>query len=355
MSLQTLYEKLDKAVHIFSRRTGAKRSAKHYFRLRKSQNLPIVRLTAGQKAQVRKAWNGKCKDYATHELVLSASGRFDPYVCSELFFRTKIETVLNNQKFKYGFSDKNYFDMLLPGIPAPKTLLRNINGVLLDAQYRPMTQEAAMELLQRYDRLFVKPSIENGCGRNAALLQREEFSAIPSMFRKNYLVQEVFDQHPDVAALNPTSVNVVRVISLSLNGRVSPVNYTLRCGAAGSVTDNHITRDGRGMFVIGVEADGTLKNEAYYSCGEQITAAPNGTAFAGRKLPNFPEALALTTRIHETIPHFGFMGFDVCFDKDGTPTIMEFNIRGPGVLYYQYANGPLFGSRTQEVIDAFCK
>lgn len=334
---------------------GANRSAKHYFRLRKARNLPIVRLTAGQKAQVRKAWNGKMKNFATHELVLSASGRFDPYVCSELFFRTKIETVLNNQKFKYGFSDKNYFELLLPNVPMPKTVLRNINGVLLDAQYRPLTQEAAMELMRRYDRLIVKPSIENGFGKNVALLQREEFSGIPVKFRKNYLVQEVFVQHPDVAALNPSSVNVVRVISLSLNGKVSPVNYALRCGATGSVTDNLITKDGRGMFVIGVEEDGTLKNEAYYSCGEKITAAPNGKPFAGVKLPNFPEALALTTRIHEAMPHFGFMCFDVCFDKDGTPTIMEFNIRGPGVLYYQYANGPLFGSRTQEVIDLFCK
>ena len=109
------------------------------------------------------------------------------------------------------------------------------------------------------------------------------------------------------------------------------------------------------MFVIGVNNDGTLKDEAYYSCGEKLTEAPNGQSFAGLQLPNFQQALSLTTQVHEALPHFGFVAFDVCFDEDGSPRIMELNIKGPGVLYYQYANGPLFGDRTQEVIDTFCK
>ena len=109
------------------------------------------------------------------------------------------------------------------------------------------------------------------------------------------------------------------------------------------------------MFVVGVNPDGTLKDEAFFSCGERITVAPNGQNFAGVQLPNFEKALEMTTRIHEKLPHFGFVAFDVCFDEDGEPCIMEFNIRGPGVLYYQYTNGPLFGDRTQEVIDTFCK
>lgn len=82
---------------------------------------------------------------------------------------------------------------------------------------------------------------------------------------------------------------------------------------------------------------------------------PGVPDFAGLQLPNWDKALQLTQRIHEALPHFGFIAFDVCFDEDGSPRIMEFNIRGPGVLYYQYANGPLFGDRTQEIIDAFCK
>lgn len=359
MGLKSLYQDFDSKVHVLSRKMGAKQSARHYFNLRSSQGLPIVRLTAEQKALVQKTWNGHVKNgagFATHELVLSATGEFDPYICPELLFRTNIELGLNNFQLKYGFSEKNYFDKLFPDIPMPKAVVRNINGVFLDEQYHPLTEAEAFKLMGSYDRLIAKPSMENGCGKAVKLFQNEEIAGIDKAMGSDYIVQEVLGQYPGVAALNPSSVNVVRVVSLSLNGKVSPVNCALRCGAAGAVTDNHITKEGRGMFVVGVNPDGTLKENAYYSCGDKLEGvAPNGATFAGLQLPNFDQALVMTTKIHEALPHFGFVAFDVCFDEDGSPRIMEFNIRGPGVLYYQYANGPLFGERTQEIIETFCK
>ena len=353
MGLRALYEKIDNKVHIISRRLGAKHSSKHYFNLLKLHNIPIKRLTSEQKKQVKQAWNGYVKDFSTHELILSVTGRFDPYICSELLFRTKIELALNNFQLKYGFSEKNYFDKLIAGEPMPKTVIRNINGVFLDEDYALLSESQISEILNRYDNLIVKPSIENGCGRSVKLYEKRFFGDIFKDFESDFLIQEVLKQHPFLSSLNESSVNVVRVISLFFNGKAVPVNYTLRCGAQGAVTDNHITKDGRGMFVIGINSDGTLKNEAYHSCGERITKAPNGTEFAGVKLPNFDKVLEMTTRIHSQLPHFGFIGFDVCFDEDGTPRIMELNFRGPGVLYYQYANGPLLGERTQEIIDTF--
>lgn len=356
-SLRKLYQNLDTKVHVLSRKMGATHSAKHYFSMLKEHDIPVKRLTAAQKKEVNKVWNGcvQSNGFATHELVYSVTGKFDPYICSEMLFRTKIELAMNNFQMKFGFSEKNYFDMLFPKEPMPHTIVRNINGVLLDSQYCPITANEAKTILAKYEKVIVKPSIENGCGRSVKLYTQDMYGDIEKDFKRDFCIQEVLTQYPAIAALNASSINVVRVVSLSLNGVVSPVNYTLRCGATGAVTDNFVTKDGRGMFVIGVKPDGILKDEAYYSCGEKITVAPNGAQFAGIQLPNFKDALAMTTRMHEKLPHFGFVAFDVCFDEDGTPRIMEFNIRGPGVLYYQYANGPLFGDRTQEVIDFYCK
>ena len=356
-SLQSLYKRFDSKVHVISRIMGANTSAKHYFTMLQEHNIPIRKLSAEQKEQVKAVWGDRIKSncYATHELVYSVTGRFDPYICPEMLFRTHIELKMNNFQMKYGFSEKNYFDLMFPDEPMPKTVLRNINGVFLDSDYRPVNQDEIQQILAQHEKLIVKPSIENGVGRGVKLYQKTQYQEIFKHFKQDYLVQEVLKQHSSVPALNPSSVNVVRVISLSLNGKVSPVNCALRCGATGAITDNLVTKDGRGMFVVGVNMDGTLKDEAFFSCGERITEAPNGQQFAGVQLPNFDKALEMTTRIHEKLPHFGFVAFDVCFDEDGSPRIMEFNIRGPGVLYYQYVNGPLFGNRTQEVIDTFCK
>lgn len=350
MGFKSLYEKLDKKVHIFSRKMGAKKSSKHYFNLLKQHGIQIKRLTKEQKKQVNEVWGGYVKDYSTHELVYSVTGEFTPYVCSELLFRTNIELALNNFQLKYGFSEKNYFDKLVSGEPMPRTVVRNVNGVFLDEKYSVLSEEEVYGIINNYDSLIVKPSIENGCGRSVKLYRKDEYKSIFDEFKSDFLIQEVLKQHHVLSSLNESSINVVRVVSLFINGRASAVNYTLRCGAQGAVTDNFITKDGRGMFVIGVEPDGTLKNTAYHSCGERITKAPNGTEFAGLKLPNFEKALEMTTRIHSQLPHFGFIGFDVCFDEDGEPRIMELNFRGPGVLYYQYANGSLFGERTDEII-----
>ncbi len=357
MGFRAIYQSIDSKAHLISRQMGAKQSARHYYTLRTSQGLPMLRLTAEQKRQVNDVWNGciKSNGFATHELLMSVTGQFDPYICSEMLFRTKIELELNNFQLKFGFSEKNYFDMLFPNMPFPKTVFRNINGVFLDEYYHPISQNTALSMMNEHQKLIAKPSIDTGFGKSVTLYQNQSFKEVFNDFEKNYIVQEVLSQHSTLANLNESSVNVVRVVSLSLNGNVSPVNCALRCGATGSVSDNFISKDGRGMFVIGINPDGTLKDKAYYSCGEQISVAPNGQSFAGLQLPNYKEALELTTSIHETLPHFGFIAFDVCFDLNGAPRIMELNIRGPGMLYYQYANGPLFGERTQEVIDTFCK
>ncbi len=317
--------------------------------------IPLRPLTTEQKKQVNEVWNGRVRDFSTHELVFSATGIFDPYVCSELLARTVIDPVLNPSNLRMGMSDKNYFDRLFPDVPKPETIARNVNGSWLDKNYCPITETEALTLIREHEQVFVKPSLDSGGGKSAALFRRETVEEIVKQYPKNCIVQKVFRQHASVAALNPSSVNVVRVVSLHLNGRATPVNCALRCGATGAVTDNFTTKDGHGMIVIGVNPDGTLKDKAYFSCGESITVAPNGYSFAGLQLPNFEKMLEMTTRIHEQLPHFRYMGFDICFAEDGTPTLMEYNIRRPGVLYYQYVNGPLFGDRTEEIINAFCK
>ena len=357
MGLRGLYEKVDRYVHVVSRKMGVKSSVKHYKKLLAQHNIAYKKLTSAQKAEVRKIWGSDIKGigFATHELVLSVSGRFDPYVCPELIFRTKIELAMNNFQLKFGFSDKNYFDKLFSSYPMPKTVVRNVNGVLLNEDYAPITADEAMRIIDEYSSVIVKPSIDNGFGRSVKLYSKDEYGKIFTEFKSNYLIQEVLTQHESISRLNRSSINVVRVVSLNINGKVSAVNCAIRCGAEGAITDNFVTKDGRGMFIVGINADGSLKNEAYHSCGERITVAPNGENFAGIKVPNFEKAIEMTTRMHEQLPHFGFIGFDVCFDEDGSARIMELNFKGPGVLYYQYVNGALFGERTQEVIDTFLK
>lgn len=176
---------------------------------------------------------------------------------------------------------------------------------------------------------------------------------ILSSYKKNYIIQDVLKQYAPIARLNPSSVNVIRYNTLFLDGSVKPLSATLRCGAEGAINDNSITADGRGMFVIGIEPNGTLMDKAYYSCGETIDKAPNGESFAGLVIPNFKEITELVVKMHSEMPHFGFIGFDIAINEQGKPIVMEYNIRVPGIMYYQYTNGPLFGEYTEKIASIY--
>ena len=54
------------------------------------------------------------------------------------------------------------------------------------------------------------------------------------------------------------------------------------------------------------------------------------------------------------IPNIGIVGWDVALDSNDNPLLIEVNIGGPGILYEQLCTGPIFGERTQEVIE-YCK
>ncbi len=108
------------------------------------------------------------------------------------------------------------------------------------------------------------------------------------------------------------------------------------------------------MIVVGVDTEsGELADKGYYSCGISLDKAPNGEAFAGMQLPNFEKALEIATHIHSQMPFAVFVGFDIAFDKDGEPTVMEYNLNAPGVYYYQLTGGPVFGARTKEIMDTY--
>lgn len=330
---------------------------KQCLELQKSHHLPSYKLTKQDKQAANNVWHGVIskKGFTTYRLIATATGAFDPYVCSKLVLNKYILPYINAQDMISAFSDKNYLDLFLPNEGTPKTILRNINGSYLDSNYQPIDATMVNALLEPYDSVIVKPSINSGGGRSVKRYNKEDYAHIPKTFGKNYIIQEPLVQHASLAALNPSSVNIVRIVSLSLNGVVSPVNCSARFGEAGGITDNTVTKTGRGMCVVGLNPDGTLKERGYYLCGAYTTTGTTGIPLNQIQIPHYDTVLEMTTRIHKQLPHFGLIGFDICFNEEGTPLIMEINLKVPGMICYQYANGPLFGDRTQEVIDTFCK
>lgn len=349
-----LFDKLEQQATILNRKRMVNKTLKKRKDLLKKYGVPTRKLSQSQIEEIKKVYNNKINDFTTHEMIYSITGKFNPYICPERLHYSKLDIILNEKKTCHIWSDKNYSDKFFPNVKMPITIVRNIRDNFYDADYKLISKEEAINKISKYDKVCMKPAIGRA-GQGVRLVDvakdlNQEINTSPP----DYIVQEVLDQYEPLKKLNPTSVNIVRVCTVFLNGKVSVVSATLRCGAKGAFNDNSITADGKGMFCIGVDLEtGKLSDIGYYSCGVSLDKAPNGEDFAGIHLPNFEKAKEIAKSMHSQMPFAVFIGFDVAFDSKGEPTIMEFNLTAPGAFYYQLIGGPLFGDRTPEIIEKY--
>lgn len=54
---------------------------------------------------------------------------------------------------------------------------------------------------------------------------------------------------------------------------------------------------------------------------------------------------------HLKLDHFDIVGWDVTVDDKENVVLVEYNIKRPGTVFYQYAHGPFFGEVTEQVLS----
>ncbi len=351
MSLNSLYKKFDDYAHWLFRYKYAKKSSKYYKKNFKNNGITLRRLTPQQKQEVLKTWKTlKNIDFETHELYYSLTGVFDPKICPELYFRTIIDPVLNDRKINLAWNDKCYFDRFIQNVKLPDTYIRNVNGVYYDHDYNIITKEQAKVLIKQNGNGVIKPSMETGLGKNVKIVDAgEDLDAVLDSYRENFIVQKIIKQHPEMAKLNPKSVNIMRMNTMFINGEVRFLTASVRAGLHSNIAANSYSTKGDDLAIIGVNNDGSLKEFAFFPSGKTLEILPNGTVIKDITIPEFDKAIEEVIRAHAQLGHFGVLAWDVTIDEDANPVIIEYNLNGMGVLYYQLVTGPLFGEYTEEV------
>lgn len=142
-------------------------------------------------------------------------------------------------------------------------------------------------------------------------------------------------------------MNTIRVQSLYLNGKWSPVTVILRFGGAGSEVDNACS----GGYAVGVHPDGSLYDYGFNYKMERADHIGD-IIFKETKLSFIPSLLKHVEEAHvRQFPICKYIGWDMIVDRDGKPVCVEINSCQNGHLTFQMSAGPTFGDRTQEVID----
>ena len=62
-------------------------------------------------------------------------------------------------------NDKNYYSLLFPDVKQPDIVVRKINGIYYDTSYHMLSEDDAMKLCGRVNKLIIKPTNETGGSR----------------------------------------------------------------------------------------------------------------------------------------------------------------------------------------------
>ncbi len=216
------------------------------------------------------------------------------------------------------------------------------------------TEEELLAFLAKHPTFMAKP-VDGTCGRGIEKLNvsdfgsPEETAAYLTGEGKRFELEEVIVQHPDVAAINPYSINTVRIVTLLTtddggsfialpeeerkNAVLVPhiITAYFRIGTGKKCVDNF---NSGGMSAPVDVATGTVKEVAIDKLKNVYETHPEtGSPIKGFRFPYWEEAKQMCLDASLRIPEMGYVGWDIGFTPDG-PVFVEGN-EFPGHDIYQ--------------------
>jgi len=287
------------------------------------------------------------------EHIYSINGRYDKRYIPDDIFNMYIDPFFPD--FRDQWQNKAYQPLLLPNVTFPHTLVLCKTGVLFDEQNNIVDEASALSILRRYDRVVFKPAIYTGGGAGIKFVDTKKLT--PETLRcfgsdrkpcTDFIVQEILEQSELMAKFNPTSVNTDKILSFFFKNEVHILAAHVRMGQKGSEIDN--VSDNIYNPFVGVHPDGTLDKLGITIGGVWVDRSPSGMIFENTVLDFHQKCLDIIRESHKTFPQFPIISWDFAQRKDGTPILMEYNLKCHSVFHYQYYAGPLFGDLTDDVL-----
>ncbi len=286
-----------------------------------------------------------------YQLFCDGDGSVDPRYIPGDMWDTTILPYFNNLMWGRAYADKCAYDRLFPYLNRPRTIMKNSCGRFYDGEQHIITREEAMALCLQEERFIVKFTTFSSGGRNIQVFERGEIDEVSVRkifddYEMNFIIQALVEQHEDLAKLNPTSLNTLRVISFFFKGKVHILSSQLRIGGEGARVDNYSSYG----YACNVNPDGRLNERAINKSG-WATRHPRGFDFKDVAVPSYGKVIRTIEEEAAKLPHLGIIGWDFGIDKDGEPVFIELNVF-PG--QNQRGSGPTFGDLTEEVLrDVF--
>lgn len=187
----------------------------------------------------------------------------------------------------------------------------------------PEQQDEFDRFLEKYKRIIVKP-LSGSLGKRIQIIEQAEYPNLLAMYKKGFAAEELIHQCDEMAALNPESVNTIRMTTIRCDDHVEFLMPMLKCGRKGKCVDNA----GSGGILCEVDLETGRVVSAASKKGEPMTHHPDsGLPLIGFQVPRWKEALEFAEQLCYVVPDNRYTGWDIALTDDGW-VMIEGNSRG---------------------------
>ena len=294
---------------------------------------------------------GKPVPLYCHEYFYSRTNFFSKDYVPKDFYTVELLPRANFYRFTPAYDDKNIYDILFAGENVAHPILKNMNGYYY-FEGRAVSEEEALDLCKNLEKVIIKPALEKSGSGVRLLTVKDGVTNVDGRtlknlfdeYKRNFLIQKCVKQHKDLAALNPTSVNTLRILSYRSGMEVLILYSVIRIGRSGQVIDNQCAG---GISTI-ITKDGKLGKTAFGGYSEDnVLVTDTGITLDGYQLPSYDKTIDFVKRLHLKLPYLNIVGWDISIEENGEPILIEFNTH-PGLSQSAFCSG--MGENTERII-----
>ena len=219
-------------------------------------------------------------DTVFHQVYYESTGEFsEQYLPADLYFNVVDEYFNDRMEAKY-LDNKCYYKKLFPGIKQPEYAIAKMGKFWLDENDQIIDYNKVKEIISKESDLFLKVATDSVGGKGVSYISTEKGDMVEQFeafkCQGDFIAQRLIRQHKDMGAINDSSVNTIRIISLLQEDEVKIYSAIVRAGQKGAKCDN---ASGGGV-AIGITEDGKLQKYGYKISGERYEKHPtNGFVF----------------------------------------------------------------------------
>ena len=190
---------------------------------------------------------------------------------------------------------------------------------------RMLTLDQFKVKLANFD-IIVKP-VDGTRGKGVQKISMGSIDDLACLFQdiqdNNRLVEECIVECEELSEFHPSSLNTIRVVTISNGDNFKVFGALLRMGRHGSVIDN--THAGGIFAPINVE-NGVIEVDAIDAQNNHYSIHPDsGKPINGFKIPEWDRIVETCRMASKAIPNIHFAGWDLCVTKKGEIEIIEGN------------------------------